>query len=105
MNVAIVGAGYVGLPLAQVFAARHVLELFRAQAKAVARHVEDLGADIARRAMHANGKSDVDARVSGEQLLPRQNRFMFHVTSTSVGACGVHSACTGVPREHFDALG
>src|SRR5438874_1223509 len=60
--------------------------VFRAQAEAVARHVDDLGTDFAHRAMHANGKPDVHARVPGEQLLPRENRFMFHAMSTSTCA-------------------
>src|SRR5207248_433069 len=71
--------------------------VFRMKAEAVARQVDDLGLDFAGLAMHSDRKFGINAWVPGEQLMPLQNRFMFHVTSTSTRAPLVHSGHALVP--------
>src|SRR5215217_2609042 len=56
------------------------------EAEAVAGKIENLGVDFARLAVHPDGELGVDAGIPGKHLLAHQNRFMFHVRSTSLGA-------------------
>ena len=59
--------------------------LAAAEAEAVARDVDQLGIDPARRAVHGHVVDDLDSGIALEPFLPDQFAFMLHRKSTCTG--------------------
>lgn len=59
-----------------------------AEPEAVGRHIQDLGLGFAVAPPHTDIEFDVHAMISGEPFALLENRFMFHLTSTSAPHAG-----------------